>query len=272
MTIQFYPNGIGGTAPGDSLDLARPLLTSGNIWYVSSLIGTDAASPAGQNREKPLATVAQAITNAADEDIVVFLPGHTQTLTAVQNVAKALTFVGEGTTAGKPAVQFLMNAAAATIFNVTATAAEFRNIYFPPNLQANASPKMVLGSEGVVRGCYFEQGATDTGAGLNVTGNRCRIESTTFISVATSTAAQPNCAIRGIGPLITAMVLKDVVVSAGTVGYSTYAAIDFAGIAVTRLRVEGLSLLLGADADFGIGTTGRVNVQLSTGGSRVIWS
>lgn len=275
MTVQYYPNGIGGTAPGDSLDLARPLMTTGNIWYVSSLIGTDAVSPAGQNREKPLATVAQAITNALDDDIVVFLPGHTQTLTALQSVAKSLTFVGEGTVGGKPAVSFLMNAANQPIFTVSVAGVEFRNLYFPPNVQANSAVKITYsagGSDAVIRGCLFECGATDLDAALSFLGSRMRIESSTFVSVATLLTAQPFAAMRASGA-ITGVTIRDVVVSAGTVGFSNYAAISFASASISLLRVEGLSLLLGADANFGAGTiTGRVNVQLATGGSRVAWS
>lgn len=272
MSVQYYPNGIGGTV-GDSLDTCKPLQTSGNVWYVSSLIGTDAASPAGQNREKPLATLAQAVTNAVDDDIIVLLQGHTQTLVATQAIAKSVTLIGEGTTAGKPAVSFLMNAAATPMFNPTVNAVEFRNLYFPPNLQANTGSKISFGAgatDCLIKGCYFEQGATDTGAAVSLSGTRPRIESSTFISVAISTSAQPLMAIKTTGVLV-GVTLKDVVVSGGTVGFSNYAAIDFSAAGLVLMRVENLNLLLGADANFGT-ATGRANVQLSTGGSRVAWS
>lgn len=274
MTVQFYPNGIGGTAPGDSLDLARPLQTTGNVWYVSSLTGTNAASPAGQNREKPLATVAQAITNAVADDIIVFLPGHTETLTASQAVAKSLTFIGEGITGGLPAVSFTWNAAAGNMFNVTAAATEFRNLYFTAGQQNNSGFKIIMNGgadDGLVRGCYFACGATDQGAAVILAANRVRIESSTFISTATLTSAQPLAAIMASGAL-TGLTMKDVVVSAGTVGFSNYAAVDLTGGTWTRLRLEGISLLLGADMTIPAAATGRVNVQLSTGGSRVAWS
>jgi len=197
MSIQYYPNGIGGYPPGDFLDTCKPLQTSGNVWYVSSLIGTDAVAPAGQNREKPLATLAQAVTNALDEDIIVFLQGHTQTLTAVQTLAKSLTLIGEGTVSDKPAVSFVMNAAATSLFNATTAGVEFRNLYFPQNLQANASPKVAFtgtGTDGLVRGCYFDCGPTDTGTAISIGTARCRVENTTLISTATTRAAQPPMA------------------------------------------------------------------------------
>lgn len=275
MSVQFYPNGIGGSAPGDSLDLARPLQTTGNVWYVSSLTGTDAASPAGQNREKPLATVAQAVTNAVDGDIVVFLPGHTQTLAATQNIAKSLTLVGEGATAGKPAVSFILNAPAVHLFHASVAGVEFRNIYFPPSTQATSGARVLLdagATDALIRGCYFECGATDQFNTVILGASRTRIESTTFISTAVSTSAQPNCAVSAGLAVLAGLTMVDVVVSAGTVGFSHYAAVDLTPATLTMLNIEGMSLLLGADMALPASGTGRVNIQLSTGGSRVSWS
>jgi hypothetical protein len=280
MTVQFYPNGIGGAAPGDSLDLARPLQCTCNVWYVSSLIGTDAASPAGQNREKPLATAAQAITNAADDDIIVFLAGHTQALAANQAVAKRLTFIGEGTSSGKPAAQFT-DAGGFGLFNVTAANVEFRNIYFPatpPPVASSTAKVSFAGARGRLVGCWFDQGANDTFAQAVVfkTGaDQLRIESCTFLSTATSTAAQPLSAISGFSSsTIADLEITNTVVSSGTVGWKNYAAIDLAfnSSVVTRAKITGLSLLLGADMTMGASATGYVNVAVSTGGSRVSWA
>jgi hypothetical protein len=41
---------------------------------------------------------------------------------------------------------------------------------------------------------------------------------------------------------------------------------------VTRAKITGLSLLLGADMTMGASATGYVNVAVSTGGSRVSWA
>lgn len=270
MTVQFYPNGIGGTAPGDSLDLARPLQTTGNVWYVSSLIGTDSASPAGQNREKPLATLARAILNAADDDIIVFLPGHAQTLTVVQTIAKRLTLIGEGTTAGKPAASFTMNANA-TMFDITATNVELRNLYFPPNSSVSVSPRIAwTGARGKLLGCYVECGANDGTYVITLAADTFRIDSSTLISVATASNAQPFCAFR-TGIAVADLEITNTVVSSGPFGFSNYAAVDLTAGAATRCNFQGLSLLLGADVAMGAAATGRVNVQLATGGSRVSW-
>ena len=63
--------------------------------------------------------------------------------------------------------------------------------------------------------------------------------------------------------------LEGLTFDAGTVGWSNYWALDLSAGAITRLTIEGLSLLRGADAKFHASSTGRVNVQTASGGSRV---
>ncbi len=271
MSAKFYPNGAGG-AVGDRLDTCKPLQCSGNIWYVSSDIGTDAATPAGQNREKPLATIAQAITNSVNDDIIVCLQGHTETLTAFQAISKRLSIVGEGTTAGKPGVTFKTNAAAAILFLVSSTDVELRNLYFPEGVQTNTGSKIQVAADFFrMSGCYFDCGAKDTGSAVVLNANSSRIESTTFISTGVLRSAQPLAAIKASpSAALTNIELVDVVVSAGTVGFSNYAAIDLSPAAsVARLKVLGISLLLGADMNILAGWTGYINCQLTTGSSRV---
>src|SRR5689334_19357234 len=104
----IYPNGVGGST-GASLATAAPLYASGQVWYVSSTTGVDGASPAGLDRVKPLATLAQAYTNAAAGDFIVCLSGHVETLTSAQTIGKAdIKLVGEGTGSSRP--RFTRNA------------------------------------------------------------------------------------------------------------------------------------------------------------------
>jgi hypothetical protein len=274
MTTKIYPNGIGGTL-GDQLDTCRPLWSSGSVWYVSSLTGTDGASPAGQNREKPLATLAQAQTNAADGDFVVFLQGHTQTLGAGLIISKRLTLMGEGFVGGKPGASFLINNASQTMFDITAPNVELRNIYFPPCVQSNTGVKVDFdgGANGRVIGCYFEAGANDKSAQLEIDpgADGLQISGCTFISVAPTVTAQPAAAIQSTGA-INDLEIADTVISSGTSGWSNYWAIDLAIGTALRTKISNLSLLLGSDVRMGANATGRVNVQLATGGSRIDWT
>jgi|GEM_PF-2095616 len=274
MSIQYYPNGIGGYPPGDFLDTCKPLQTSGNVWYVSSLIGIDAVAPAGQNREKPLATMLQAVTNAVDGDIIVFLPGHTQTLTLTQTLLKRLTLMGEGVVDGKPAVTLRANMPALNLLQIGAPNCEIRNIYFAPNLALNSDPKVNVGDvDFLIRGCYFDCGGNDKGPNVALQSSRARIESSTFISVATASNSQPKAAITTFtGSNITGFTMRDTVISAGPFGFANYAAVDLTvGTAISQVVMENISLLLGADMVLLPATTGRINIQTATGGSRVQW-
>lgn len=272
MTITNYTNGIGGST-GDSLALAKPLSMSGNVWYVYGTTGVDAASPAGQNREKPLATLAQALTNAADDDIVVFLSGHTQTLTAAAAISKRLTFVGEGSSAGVPTVIFTNNSAAAGLFTVSGVSVQFRNIKFAANAQTNAVARVITSAaKPTFIGCYFQCGATDTGpaVSLNTGTTHPSFVNCTFVSTGTLTTAQPESALKS-GAALADLTMKGCVFSAGTVGFSNFYALDMSVGACTQMVIEDLSLLLGADAKFHASSTGYVNVQTATGGSKVVW-
>lgn len=272
MSIQFYPNGAGG-AVGDQIDTCKPLQTTGSIWYVSSLIGTDAAAPAGQNREKPLATIAQAITNAASGDMIVFLSGHTQVIPAGQTIAKSLILVGEGTNGVKPAVTFSTSFTSLPMFSLTANNIELRNLYFPASPSTVSSPRIAVSQPRCrIAGCYSEHNGNDTswGVQLNAGADSFRVTNSTFISTATSTALQPLGALQST-TTVADLEFDNVVISAGTVGFSNYAAVDLSAAAATRIRMTNVSLLLGADMKLGSASTGLVNVQLATAGSRVDW-
>lgn len=272
MSIQYYPNGIGGYPPGDFLDTCRPLQMSGNVWYVNSNGGVAGPPTNGLDREKPLLSLSNAIANAFDNDIIVFLPGHTETLTVAQTISKKLTLVGEGVTDGKPSVSFFSNSASESLFNITGNAVQLCNLYFPENKTTGtfAQKRIVAtGADLLMRGCYTECGAKDVGTALMLDGLRPRIENSTFISTAVAMNAQPQLAI-GATANLSGLTMVDVVVSSGKFGFSS-AAVSLNAASSLTLKVEGLSLLLGADMTLPAAATGYVNVQLATGGSRVQW-
>lgn len=268
----IYPNGIGGTL-GDALATCRPLYFTGVVWYVDSATGFDAVSPAGRNRERPLATLAQALTNASNDDIIVFLSGHHETLTSKQTVSKRLTLVGEGSAAGVPTVVFTRSADFTGI-SLEAALSEIRNVKFAQSTVAGVttSPSLSVGATDItIEGCYIECGAHDAlGLALGSGTDRMRIRNTTIISTATSSSAQPATGANSFGA-IADMVWDGLVVSAGTVGFSNYFAVDCSAAALTRLKGINVSLLLGADVNLHASSTGRLNIQTASGGSRVQW-
>ena len=269
MTIT-YGNGIGDTT-GDTLATCKPLMASGNVWYVNSVGGVDAASPAGQNASKPLATLQQAHTNAADNDIIFLQPGHTQIFTTFLSVTKKVTIIGGGQSNGLPTVKLFNNSAGVEMLSLLANV-ELRNIWFPSNMQPNSQDRVDTNADGYrIIGCYFECGANDLGPALLIaSGNNGRIVNTTFISTATAVTAQPLTGIS-VTAAISDLEMDGVVFSGGTVGFSNYRAFDGTSGVITRLRATRISLLLGADIKLASASTGYLNVQTAQNGSRVDW-
>lgn len=272
--MKLYPNGLGESAGGDVLATQKPLFMSGNVWWVNSATGVDAGGSAGQDREKPLATIGQANTNATDGDIIVLQSGHNETLSAQLNL-KAVSLVGIGTTSGKPAAQLKINSASATLLNLAVAATEIRNVYFPASVQSNTSAngKLRLANidNCVISGCYFESSALDQLAALEVAtiADEALIENCTFVSTATTVTTRPT---RGlyVSGAITDLHVVGCVFDDGTVGYST-AACDISGGTITRLKGTGISLLRGAEVLIASATTGYFIPSTSTGGGKVTW-
>ncbi len=252
-----------------------PLLFPGsanNVWWVNSTGGVDAGGTAGQNREKPLATFAQANTNAAAGDFIVLMDGHTETgSTAAVTISKAgLKIIGAGSAAGVPTVSFAFGVGG--IWSVTGAAVELRNIKFKTRTGADATSRVSFQSAaGAVRGCYFECGPNDTGMALEIAGGGpAEITGCTFISTATSTAAQPSKALgHSIG--VSDVLIQNCKFSDGTVGFSNIYCLDLSGFAMTRLRLERLSFLLGAEGKNHASTTGYAIGTSVTGGGKLLF-
>ena len=267
----IYPNGAGAST-GDSLVLRKPLHMSGAIWYVGSS-GTDAAAPAGKNRDKPLASLAQAITNAADDDIIVLLDGYTETLTSAQAISERLTIIGEGSSSGQPTVKLTLNASSGNMLTISGAAVELRNIWIEENSQANSDPRIAVSGAGFrMRGCYVECGATDTGPAVQLASGAddARIETTTFISTATAAGSQPESAVT-VAAAIARLTLESLTLDDGTYGFSNYFAFDGGAAAVTALKAENV-ILKGGDVQLNASTVGFFNPQTTTGGARVEWA
>lgn len=274
--MKLWPNGIGGST-GDVLATTKPLYLSGDVWFVNSTGGVDGVSPAGKDRQKPLATLAQAQTNGAAGDIVVLMDGHTETFTVTLAITKALCIVGEGSASGVPTAQLKINAAAASCLNVATTGVQLRNIKFPASVQSNTGSGgstgkiAVAGASCGIIGCYIEQSGLDQLAGISYANGMTneRIENTTVISTATAVATRPTYGIFHIGT-VADLDIVGLVLSDGQVGFSG-AAWDGSAGAVTRLRAQGVSLLLGADVKLHASTLGWLAPPTVTSGAVVSW-
>jgi hypothetical protein len=244
---------------------------SGNVWYVHSGTGSDAATPRGKERIRPLATLAQAVTNAAAGDIICCLSGHTQTITGTQTLSLAgLTIIGEGTGSSRP--HFIRNVDA-VMFDITAHAVWLDNLYLDDSeLASTAARVKTAGDTTVINNCYIESGTLDTGPALEtVTGaSNLSVRATTFISTSTSVSSQPASAITVTNALV-GCELDTVVFSGGSSGWSNPYALNGAA-AITRLKAINIDLLLDSDVTLATGSTGFITVRNKTGSARIVWT
>lgn len=265
----IYSSGIGGST-GDELCSLTNLAVSGDVWYVLSSTGTDAATPAGKERIKPLATLAQAYTNAAAGDTITFLAGHQETLTGVQTLAKAgLRLVSEGTGLVNSA-RFTCNGSM-VLFDITAAGVWLGNIYFAASTTAPTPSRVRIASAATkIRGCYFACGASDTAPALSyVTGaGTARVEDTTFISTASSLSAQAHSALN-VANAMSDLVLDTVVFDGGSTGWSQPFAVNVAA-AVTRLTATNIDLLHDSDITVATGSIYTFHIRNKSGSARMV--
>lgn len=276
MSSILWPNGLGEVL-GDSLVTSKPLQASGQIYYVHKS-GSDAY--AGKDRAKPFATLAHAATVITNGDTIVCLDGHTETLAASVAFASAgVTVVGAGKSNGKPTVQFTPNTANNVPFNVTGNAFSLRNIWVKSSSAATNKCAVQISNAGnalgaLVKDCYFELGANDTGGILLGTkADYARIQGTTLVSVATSVTAQPVLAIQ-VNEVngLTGVVMEDVIFDAGADGFSNFWAFDSnSGAGMTGFRFERVTLLNGADMRMKSTDSGILSATTAFTGSRIDW-
>ncbi len=260
-----------GQVLGDPLVVNKPLYQSGKTWYVHNVTGVDAASPRGLSPEYPLATIAQAVTNASDDDVICLMSGHTQTITGLQTISKKLAILGGGLSGGLPTVKFT-NQTETAMFNITTPNVIIANIWFVCGSAGTLAPVYVDTTDFLIRGCYFECNNLVGGVEFSTLQSRERVQNCLFVSTSTSTV--PRFAIKF--QTMTDMEISGCTFDGGTVGWDGSgvqpgAAIYESAGSCTRFRGEDISLLRGSDIYLGSSTTGYLNVPVSSGGSRVIW-
>lgn len=244
---------------------------SGDIWYVNSNGGADAAAPRGKERIRPLATFAQAVTNAAANDIIVLMSGHTETDTSGLTLSLAgLTVLGEGSGSSRPKIT---RDVAGQLWGVSGAGITIDNVYFPASVTATSTGRIRVASANVtIRRCYFESGTSDDGPALELlTGcSGLLLEDTTFISTAASAADQPASAIAFTNA-ITHVKADAVVIDGASSGWANpYAVVGTS--AVTRLLATNIDLLNDSDVTLATGTVGHFHVRNKSGSARVVWA
>lgn len=184
MGFTNFPKGItsmgvpvvgGGTLP----------LTSGTYWFVSSVTGSNSNS--GKQVNKPLATLDYAIgkCTAGKSDVIVLLPGHTESLSAANAIdfdVDDITVVGIGSGDIRPKLSW--TAAAATMV-IDANNTAFYNVEFEAKYADVAVGIDVGAVDGLIFDkCWFTENAANlnwviiidlaTGA-KDITINQCKV-------------------------------------------------------------------------------------------------
>ena len=268
MAVNINQNGIGGTL-GPTLVTRAPLYHLGAgaqfVWYVGPG-GTDGASPAGWQREAPLATLGQAVTNANAGDIIVLLSGFTQNISSAITISDAdIVVVSEG--AGSSRARLTCTGAAIGMLTVTGAGTRFQNIYFPASTAAGSNRIRGSAAGLTIVDCTFDCGASDTVEAVSlITGwGNARLSGVTFNAV----AATPVMAMEVVndGARLT---MDDVTFDGGSYSWSTNA---FAGTGViTGLKANYISLLNNADMSINASSTGWIIPGPSSGFSQIYTS
>lgn len=255
-----------GGSTGAELATREPVSCSGKFWYVDSNTGSDAVSPRGLDRVRPLATLAQAHTNASAGDTIRIFEGHAEALTGAQTFNKAgLHVEGEGTGAQRP--RFTCGGAVA-MWDLTAAGVWLENIFFVASTTAPTARVRIASAGCKVQNCYFQSGASDTAPALKFVSSagQARVEGCTFISTATSLAAQPSIGLE-VANAMSDLEVRNTIFDGGTVGWSDFA-LKGTG-AITRLHAIDLSLLNDSDIYLATGSIYRIYVANRSGSARL---
>lgn len=163
MPLTSYPGIL--TGAGSPFFNLSPLMTTGRMWFVSSVAGLSGNT--GDDPMRPMATLQAAFNKcrANKDDYVILMPGHTETIstaTAVTLATAGVTVIGMG--AGPKRPTFTLGTAATTTINVTAANIEIHNCIFAANF-ADITSAVTLGNAPGLRliDCEFR----DTSAILN---------------------------------------------------------------------------------------------------------
>lgn len=120
---------------------AGELFTTGSVFYVDSVTGSN--GNVGKDPSLPKASIDNAIGSctANKGDIIVVMPGHTETVTAAAGVAldvAGVTIIGLGSGTNRPTVNF--TTAVGASFKVTANNCTVKNILFTGGIDALTNP------------------------------------------------------------------------------------------------------------------------------------
>lgn len=192
MALTRFPNGV--SSFGLPIIGGPQLPTStGKYIFVSSTTGSDGNQ--GRSAGLALATIAgaQTMADTVKGDVIVLMPGHTETFTAAAALTlskSGIYIVGLGTGALRPTLTFSTSTAAQII--VSGANTTFDNIYFDfTGIDAIVAAISVTGADVAFYNCEFLTNSGTTGVVKGIltaaTATRFRVEGCFFHGPATNT-------------------------------------------------------------------------------------
>lgn len=191
------------TQPGGVNTIVNETITTGNIWFVCSLTGTN--SPGyGVNPDFPFASLDYAVSRVTNNlgDEIFLMPGHVETLTAAgSSLGNGGVFIGStlsndiriiGLGNGRHRPVFNYTTAAAASMNITAANVTIRNCVFTPNgVSAVTAAINVTGADFWMDQCEMQVSTGTNGAVLGIltaaTATRLKVTNSLFYGPASST-------------------------------------------------------------------------------------
>lgn len=130
--------------------IAGPVLTTGNVFFVSSVAsGRSDSTSAGRDPTTPFATLDYAIgqCTASNNDVIYVLPGHVETIAAAAGVAvdvAGIAIIGLGRGSLRPKMNFT---ATGSTFAISAANVLINNILFTGGIDAITTPITIAAAD-----------------------------------------------------------------------------------------------------------------------------
>jgi hypothetical protein len=190
--------------PGGLFSIVNNELSTGNVFYVDSVTGTNAVGY-GTSPDAPVASIAYAIANlctAAKGDVILVMPGHTETIIGAAGVAASVAgvrIIGLGRGRNRPVVNY--TTAVGASFDISAANVRVENIVFTPIGVDNITAAInVTAADAEIVNCDFQHASASAQAALVIlttaAGTRLTVQGCRFYG---TTDAGTNAAIRLVG-------------------------------------------------------------------------
>lgn len=169
----------------------------GNVFYVSSVTGS--ATGPGWSPHNAYATINQALAACAanNDDYIVCLPGHAETVTGAAGVllgTAGVSVVGVGNGRARPTITF--TTAVGASFDITAANVLVQNIVAVNGFDNQTAMMNITGADVTVDSCEFTISDGTNGAALGIltaaTATRLAVKNSRFLGPATN--AGTTCA------------------------------------------------------------------------------